>query len=245
MATIPLKKSISRSPLRLGFLLIPLALACFALTPFVQSAQAVGPEPNEGDLIGNMAEDDNAVPDLASATQEAATGQAANNPNQRVIKIDPRGCQCVGSSGERVNLRGEFQISFKVGEFQGVRGVVPDLPIKLLKGFKGDCPNTEKCLVGIGTKTGREYVADKRLKPLLGASKDEDKWTLHSMNGMGDGQFLVGVLIYGHPNPPPNAEANPGRVVKWTLIYKIQYKWDRDKKVTNFKVILRDVCGHP
>src|SRR5437867_4858036 len=42
MTTSQLRKSIGPSPLRLGFLLVPLALACFALSP---TAQAVSPPP--------------------------------------------------------------------------------------------------------------------------------------------------------------------------------------------------------
>ena len=66
-------KSMGRSPLQLGFFLAALAVAC-SVMPFAQSAQAVGPEPNEGDLIGNMAEEDDAVAELGSDTVEAAMG---------------------------------------------------------------------------------------------------------------------------------------------------------------------------
>jgi hypothetical protein len=253
MTTPHLKKSIDRSPLRLGFFLAALAVACLALMPFAQSAQAVGPEPDEGDLIGNVTEEDNAVPELGSDTAEAAVGQAANNPNQQVIQIKPTFCQCVGTSGgERVNLRGEFQISFKPGEFPNLkmRGVLPVLPVKLSKGFKGTCPNTEECLVGTGAKTGRQYMAKKGLKFLIISDQDENKPKLENFaNGGGKGRFLFGVVITARPNAVNTAQgdANPGRAVKWTLIYKIRYEWGSDKKVkpSSFKVEPRDVCGHP
>jgi hypothetical protein len=173
-------------------------------------------------------------------TQEAAIGQAASIPNQRVIEIKPIVCDCVGASHEKVTLRGNFQISFTAGEFLGVRGIVPVLPVKLSNGFKGACPSTEECLVGIGTKTGRHYMAKKRLALLISSSQDQNKPKLESGNGMGTGRFLFGVVITAHPNPPPNAEAN-GRVVKWTLIYKIDYEWDPDKKLKSFKVTSWDV----
>jgi hypothetical protein len=247
MTTPPPKKSIGRSPLRLGFFLAALAVACLALMPFAQSAQAVGPEPNEGDLIGNMAEEDDAVAELGDDT-EAAVGQAGNNPNQLVIKIKPTKCQCIGSSNEKVNLSGEFQISFKVGEFGDLRGVVvPVLPVKLSKGFKGTCP-TEECLVGTGTKTHRQYVAKKRLAPLVSSNKDENKWSVKKFsNGKGEGRFLLGVVITAEPNAVNTAhgDANPGKAVKWTLIYRIEYEWNADKKARNFKVTSWDVCGHP
>src|SRR5438128_7053760 len=85
MTTPPLKKSICRSPLRLDFFLAALAVACFALMPFAQSAQSVGPEPNDGDLVGNMAEEHDAVADLGSDTEDAAVGQAATTPNNTQV----------------------------------------------------------------------------------------------------------------------------------------------------------------
>ena len=251
MTTPPLRQSIGRSPLRLGLFVAALAVACLALMPFAQSAQAVGAEPNEGDLVGNMAEEEDAVPDLGSDTEEAAVGQAANNPNQRVIQIKPTFCQCLGTSGgEKVNLRGEFQISFKPGEYPnlGMRGVLPVLPIKLSKGFKGTCPNTEDCLVGIGAKTGRQYLAKKKLAFILSSNQEENKPKLETFgNGAGKGRFLFGVVITAKPNAVNTAQgdATPGRTVKWTLIYKIHYEWGSDKKLKSFKVELRDVCGHP
>ena len=98
--------------------------------------------------LGNLTEEDKAVLKLGSYTEEAAVGQATNGPNEQVIQINPTFCQCVGTSGgERVNLRGEFQISLKPGEFLGRRGVVPVLPVKLSKGFDGVCSGAEECLV--------------------------------------------------------------------------------------------------
>src|SRR2546430_438203 len=53
MTTPDLRKSIGRSPLRLGFLLISLTLASFALSP---TARAVSPPPDGGYPGGNTAE---------------------------------------------------------------------------------------------------------------------------------------------------------------------------------------------
>jgi len=58
-------------------LFIALLFASFAIA---HNAQAVSPEPKEADLIGNMAEEDDAVLDLGSEAENAATGQAADNP---------------------------------------------------------------------------------------------------------------------------------------------------------------------
>src|SRR4029434_4438792 len=41
MTTLHLRQSIGRSPLRLGFLLIPLTLGCFALSPLARAVDPV------------------------------------------------------------------------------------------------------------------------------------------------------------------------------------------------------------
>ena len=63
----------SRSPLRLAFLLIPLALACFAVSP---TAQGVVPAPDGGYPGGNTAEGDNALfsLDTSQGFNNTATG---------------------------------------------------------------------------------------------------------------------------------------------------------------------------
>jgi hypothetical protein len=48
MTTLNLRNSIGRSPLRLGFLLIPLVLACFALSPTAQATPKPAPTPTPG-----------------------------------------------------------------------------------------------------------------------------------------------------------------------------------------------------
>jgi len=71
MTTLRFIKSIGRSPSRLALLLIPLVLACFALSP---RAQAVVPPP-DGDYPGfNTAEGENALLSLTSGTYNTAIG---------------------------------------------------------------------------------------------------------------------------------------------------------------------------
>jgi len=71
MTTLHLRKSIGRSPLRLGFLLIPLVLACFALS---QTAQAVTPAPDGGYPAANTAEGDSALLSLTTGASNTAIG---------------------------------------------------------------------------------------------------------------------------------------------------------------------------
>jgi hypothetical protein len=109
---------------QIQYLFMALLFASFAV---VQSVQA---EPNEDHLIGNVTEEDNAVPDVGTDTEEAGVGQAANDPNQRVIPINiKKSLQC--AEGE-VMLQGELVIRF---EHVPNMGVVPKI-VKLEK-FRG------------------------------------------------------------------------------------------------------------
>src|SRR6266478_3278013 len=72
MTTLHLKKSTSRSPLRLGFLLIPLALACFALSPTVQAQ--LSPPPDGFYPNFNTAEGQNALFSLTTGSANTAVG---------------------------------------------------------------------------------------------------------------------------------------------------------------------------
>src|SRR5204862_6538215 len=78
MTTLHLRESIGRSPLRLGFFLIGLALAWFALSP---PAQAVTPPPDGGYPGFNTAEGDNALFSLTTGTNNTATGAVALHDN--------------------------------------------------------------------------------------------------------------------------------------------------------------------
>src|SRR5438105_4324432 len=74
--TLQLRNSVSRSHLRLAFLLIP--LACFALSP---SARAVDPPPDGGYPNANTAEGDSALFSLTSGGYNTAIGALALNFN--------------------------------------------------------------------------------------------------------------------------------------------------------------------
>src|SRR5438874_4257771 len=73
--TVPtITNSIGRSPLRLAFLLIPLVLGCFGLSPAVR---AVSPAPDGGYPDFNTAEGDDALFSLTTGVGNAAIGTEA------------------------------------------------------------------------------------------------------------------------------------------------------------------------
>jgi hypothetical protein len=88
VTTLHLRRSIGRSPLRLGlprvqriwiirgFILIPLALACFALSP-ASVAQLPPPAPDGGYPGGNTAEGDGALFSLTTGGDNTAIGTGA------------------------------------------------------------------------------------------------------------------------------------------------------------------------
>src|SRR5438045_1219978 len=78
MTTLHLRKSIGRSPLGLGFLLIGLALAWFALSP---PAQAVTPPPDGGYPGFNTAEGNFALTILTTGYANTAMGVSALQSN--------------------------------------------------------------------------------------------------------------------------------------------------------------------
>jgi len=94
---------------QLHYLFIALLFASFAV---VQSVQAA---PNDDDLIGSVAQEANAVPDVGSATGNAVT-QLPTKFKDNTWQIPTRGFpsrpggQCTG--GEKVNIAGKLKISF-------------------------------------------------------------------------------------------------------------------------------------
>jgi hypothetical protein len=80
MKTLHLRKSIGRSPLRRGVLLIPLALACFGLSP-AGRAQLASPTPDGGYPNGNTAEGTDALFSLTTGSDNTANGDGALESN--------------------------------------------------------------------------------------------------------------------------------------------------------------------
>src|SRR6266566_936760 len=104
--TVPsVTTSLSRSPLRRGSLLIPLALACFALSPTVR---AVTPAPDGGYPNDNTAEGENALFDLDvnNSTDNTAVGFEAMHFN--VVTF---GNTAVGSQALEFGGSGNFNVA--------------------------------------------------------------------------------------------------------------------------------------
>src|SRR5207253_6917948 len=74
MTTVQSGNSVNRSRWRRGFLLIPLLLGCFGLSPL---AQAVLPAPDGGYPNGNTAEGDDALFSLITGFGNTAIGNDA------------------------------------------------------------------------------------------------------------------------------------------------------------------------
>jgi hypothetical protein len=72
MTTLHLRKSISRSPLRLGFLLIPVVLACFALAPTAQATKP--PKPEDRGNSNSAAENVDALNLATTGSENTAHG---------------------------------------------------------------------------------------------------------------------------------------------------------------------------
>jgi hypothetical protein len=97
MTTPHLRKSMSRSPLRLAFLLIPLTVACFALSPSGQ-AQLPPPPPDGGYPGANTAEGDNALFSLTTGINNTAIGFQALFSNTTGSQNTANGVRALGSN---------------------------------------------------------------------------------------------------------------------------------------------------
>jgi len=94
MTTRPIRNSINRSSLRCGSLLIPLVLACFALSPTAR-ALLPAPTPDGGYLNNNTAEGSGALFSLTTGLSNTANGSHALYSNTTGLRNTANGAQAL------------------------------------------------------------------------------------------------------------------------------------------------------
>jgi Chaperone of endosialidase len=132
MTTLHLRKSVNRSPWRRGFLLIPLVLGCFALSP---AAQAVTPAPDGGYPGNNTAEGTQALLSNTTGVQNTALGFQALSHNTDGTDNTATGFRALVNSSGDFNVATGWQALFAntVGDSNTAVGLNA-----LLKNVSGD-----------------------------------------------------------------------------------------------------------
>ena len=187
MTSLPLRKSIGRPPLRLGlprvqplwiirgFLLIPLVLGCFALSP---TARALLPPPApDGGYPGlNTAEGDSALFNLTTGIYNTATGFAAlysntEGDNNTAYGVNALGSNTAGTGNTAngynalVNTTGNFNIALGFGA--GYNLTTGDNNIDI--GNKGVAAEANTIRIGTAGTQTNTYIAGINGVSLTGA----------------------------------------------------------------------------
>lgn len=192
---------------QLQYLFVALLLACFAIA---QSARAVTPEPDGGDANANMAQEDNAIPDLSTGTENGAKGQPTPKElgrNKWMIPIDfTQPLQCAGGN---VSVHAELVLAFV-----HVPGSAVSLDSVKLEGFRGTAV------------AGNRRLEHKKTPTFtFGGIKIG-----HDKNGQGRGD--IGGIKFEVTGPGLPAAEKP-------LLFKVEYvplSWEfKDGKVTSLK----------
>jgi hypothetical protein len=163
-----------------------------------------------------------------------AMGERDKTPNHKEFRLNSvRFIQC---AGENVDIRGLVKLKFGMGQFHGQRQFGP-VDRDLQEGFSpGKCPNSGECLVGFGKPTRRRYTAKKGI-----AVTAIDTTKVGNLKGVkGVGTCTIKLFVTGNPNPPGEADPCPGCIVRFSLEYNLSYEWDKNDKLTFFKVINRE-----
>ena len=193
---------------QLHYMFIALLFACFAV---VQSVQAA---PNDDDLIGSVAQEANAVPDVGSATGNAVTQQPTkfkDNTWQIPTRGFPSrpGGQCNGN--EEVNIAGKLQISFVVGTRNGKKEVLPKTVKKGGTEFLPDAAS--KAVGGKGLSSGFDYDV-ARVKVVVKEANPP---------GEGRGQLLLRIFFVAKQNP---------RFQFNVVLTTVLYRWENGDHIT-------------
>ncbi len=151
-----MRKSIGQSPLRLGFLLIPLVLACFALS---QTAQAVTPAPDGG--YPNAATGYGALSSNTIGDDNTANGYAALYNN--TIGIDNT---ADGENALSSNTTGNNNIA--LGSGAGINLTTGDNNIDI--GALGQAGESSTIRIGtVGTQT-KAFIAGVSVSAIAGTA---------------------------------------------------------------------------
>jgi hypothetical protein len=207
-------------------LFVAFTLICFVFSP---KMQAIGQEPNEADLTGNMAEEDDAVLDLTAVAGYARINGKQKKPNQWKIRMDFT--DHVMRAMEKVRFRGELHVKFVVGVRDGLKFATPR---EIL--LTGLSPGKPFSALGTGPKPtlGRTY----RLKNNKGKTVGGINFEANNFGGFGSFQR----------NFEFTAKSNlPGKQVEFTLEFPISYEFDKNGKVihleTRPKIMRRGLRG--
>ena len=168
-----------------------------------------------------------------------AMGERDETPNHKEVYLNtitrdiPPPC-----GSEMVDIRGLVKLKFGFGNFNGQRAFFP-VDRDLAKGIGNiTCPNSGQCDVGIGQDSKRRYKADKVIA-VRGVTNEID--TRNKIPGVyGVGTCTIRFFITGNPNPAGQAESCPECTFKrFSLDYTLSYQFNKNDKVTDFKVIKR------
>jgi hypothetical protein len=220
MTTLHLRKSIGRPPLRLAFLLIPLAFVCFALSPEAR-ALLPAPTPDGGYTGWNTAEGQNALFSLTTGGFNTAigghalygntTGRANTAVGAFTLAVNSFGNQnvAIGQGAERNNTTGSNNTA--AGDFALYHNTSSEFNVAVgdfaLAGFNGtgsfDGANTAIGSIALTAETsGEENVAVGRraLEFLLTGSNNTivgwragDNYTGGESGNICIGSFVTGV----------------------------------------------------
>jgi hypothetical protein len=206
-------------------LFVPLTFACFALSP---KMQAIGPEPNEADLIENiaeedqadltenMAEEDAAVLDLTAVAGYARINGKQKKPNQWKIRMDFT--DYVMRAMEKVRFRGELHVKFVVGVQNGLKFATPRE--YLLTGLIAGKPFSA---LGTGPKPtlGRTYR--------LTNNKGQGRGIKHEADDFGGFGSCKQSFEF-------TAKSNlPGKQVQFRLEFPMSYEFNKNGKVIHLE----------